>query len=412
MGGDTLSDLFGEEESGGGSGSGSGSGSDSGSGGTQTGSKSQWFKMSKYTMKFTLKGGDALLDVQNAYDEKWTVSCDQDWVTYSPKKGIDEIFTVVGIRVKPGSEGEATLTFRETNGNYEKVKIIRSNNTKPEEDEGTGYVTNGHLPREFSVGPNKRVYFSAGNLEYRPSQDFWRFAQHQNYTVGSDIYTGSVFIAGIKSDNNMASTSYDGYIDKFAWGTGDQPCKDVRDVNQYMKFNDWGDHRISFQGEYTPGPWRTMSLTEWQYLMMSRKDAPKKLGVAWLMNGMHDISEEDHWCSINVLVLLPDNWTQPTGVSFVSLDEAGWFVNGYRYIVYGGHSDAKSDNKWTEAQWRKMEAAGAVLLPAGRYWTCSADSTVTYCYTMCYNTANGWVDPAEEAERYTKQYVRLVQDVK
>ena len=74
--------------------------------------------------------------------------------------------------------------------------------------------------------------------------------------------------------------------------------------------------------------------SEWDYLLFSRTNALSKHGNGNI-NG------------VGGLIILPDNWTLPTGCSFT----AGL---GYEW----------ARNSYTLAQWTQMEAAGAVFLPA------------------------------------------------
>ena len=135
----------------------------------------------------------------------------------------------------------------------------------------------------------------------------------------------------------------------FGWGTGNNPGNTSTDWQDYPAFYDWGDS--------IEGGWRTLTNEEWTWVLCGRKDAGKKLSRA-TVNGVHG------------LVLLPGKWTLPEGCTFTP---GGWY----------------EDDVYTESQWRQMEAAGAVFLPAtgfregdvvsnggdgGTYWTSSTVS--------------------------------------
>ena len=82
--------------------------------------------------------------------------------------------------------------------------------------------------------------------------------------------------------------------------------------------------------------WRTLTGSgagEWSYLFNERANAASKYGWA-CVNG------------INGILILPDSWTQPSGVLFVPST-----VNYYT-------------NTYTTSQWALMENNGAVFLPA------------------------------------------------
>lgn len=61
----------------------------------------------------------------------------------------------------------------------------------------------------FSVSADKQVVFSAGNLQYHPANDEWRFAENQYDYIGA-------------ANGNIAA-DYDGWIDSFSWST-DNPA--------------------------------------------------------------------------------------------------------------------------------------------------------------------------------------------
>ena len=89
--------------------------------------------------------------------------------------------------------------------------------------------------------------------------------------------------------------------------------------------------------------WRLLSSAEWQYLFDGRTDAENKFGVAKIC-----FCDGPKTAFLTGFILLPDNWTIPAGLTFTS----GWSGNFER-------------NKYNYWQWKKMEEAGAVFLPAG-----------------------------------------------
>ena len=86
---------------------------------------------------------------------------------------------------------------------------------------------------------------------------------------------------------------------------------------------------------------------EWCYLILTRTDAELKYGTG-NVNG------------IGGLIILPDDWVLPTGCSFTP------------GVISKSPFAAASSNDWTLnnytlLQWEKMEAAGAIFLPASGY---------------------------------------------
>ena len=187
----------------------------------------------------------------------------------------------------------------------------------------------------FSVRANMEVVFSPGNLQYQASTDTWRFAENQWDYVGNATY-GNVYIGEEKCNNENISATYNGWIDLFGWGTGDAPTKTSDDDADFSIFTDWGANVIHDDDvEYEVGTWRTLAYEEWKYLFEERSNGLWGLGTIGGRNG---------------LIILPDDWTQPSGVpSFI----AGINAGGY------------SNNTYTMTQWKDyMEANGAVFLPA------------------------------------------------
>ena len=211
------------------------------------------------------------------------------------------------------------------------------------------------LKGRFSVAADKQVTFSPGNLQYKASTSTWAFAENQYDFVGGD--------------NTNISSTYDGWIDLFGWGTSG-----YNDKQPYMSSDndyDYGDGANDLTGtNYDWGAyasisnggnmdWRTLSASEWDYLLQTRDGAASKHGNATV-------------AGIKGLVLLPDKWQLPEGLSFTA-DPTDWTTNTY-----------------TAEQWAEMEAVGAVFLPAsgrringgtiynfatncrGYYWTVSA----------------------------------------
>ena len=209
----------------------------------------------------------------------------------------------------------------------------------------------------FSVSADKQVVFSPGNLQYHPAMNEWRFAENQTDYIGD-------------ANSNIAA-DYDGWIDLFGWGTGDAPTKSSTSNSDYSTFVDWGTNQI---GADAPNTWRTLSSEEWNYLLNSRTNASSLKGVAQV-NG------------VNGMVFLPDNWTCPAGVTFKS-----GYHNDYAFAAgyYAAHQT------FTAAEWSKLEAAGAVFLPAagsrdgstvrsvqfgGYYWSATEDGSCYYFYS-------------------------------
>ncbi|MCR5361715.1 MAG: hypothetical protein K6E73_06855 [Bacteroidales bacterium] len=234
----------------------------------------------------------------------------------------------------------------------------------------------GVIEFAFSVSADKQIYFSQGNLQYQASTGTWRFAENQYDMIGSD--------------NSNISSSYSGWIDLFGWGTSGwnsganayQPYRTSTSSSDYCPggdYNnnltgdyanaDWGVNNAISNGGNKAGLWRTLTKDEWSYLTYKRTNASSKYGVATVNN-------------VNGLVLLPDSWTLPDGVTFNS-GRAN--LNGSDYY--------KTVNDYSAEEWAKMEANGAVFLPAAGYRTGTA---------MLYVGSNGlyWLSSVSDSEAY------------
>ena len=204
-----------------------------------------------------------------------------------------------------------------------------SSSDKPEDPSTPG--SGSFVAKPFSVSATQMVTFSPGNLQYHPANNEWRFAPNQTDYIGDA--------------NANISATYNGWIDLFGWGTGNNPTTST-DYEDYQTFVDWGVNKI---GNDAPNTWRTLTDDEWYYLCWSRPNADKLIGVAQV-NG------------VNGLILLPDGWTCPSGVTFKS-----GFYDDYGIGYYAEYQTFSSSD------WSKLEASGAVFFPAAGYRSCSGD---------------------------------------
>ena len=257
----------------------------------------------------------------------------------------------------------------------------------------------------FSVSPSQQVRFSPGNLQYQASTDTWRFAEHQYDYVG-DATSGNVSEGGNPCDNSLMSASYSGWIDLFAWGTsgynGKHPYMNSTTATDYGDGKndiaatnyDWGVYvTISNGNGYQ---WRTLTTLEWEYLFNTRSKS---------LYGHATV------CGVKGIVLLPDNWQLPDGMTFIPSP-----ANYYEKNIY----DA--------GQWLQMEEHGAVFLPAagmrrtdnvvlfsneiGNYWTSSCYGAhqameIFFTYFAVNAGKTGMIDPCNDL-RYSAFSVRLV----
>lgn len=302
--------------------------------------------------------------------------------------------------------------------------------------------TVGSLPGEFSVSATKKVRFSKGNLQFRPSARDWQFAGEQYTCRGSSHsnYTYLDYSGEYRSTNGNWmdlfgwGTSYvrvdgDGYNTRFEPWRDDAPSSNgtyntygygpsinmiSADLTGGSEVADWGVANRINNGGYAVHLWRTPASDEWKYLFETRHTQATGLTAP---NSNNNDARFCHAtvCGTAGIILFPDSYTHPSsGVSIRNINANGAFT----------------DNNILETSWRVMEAAGAVFLPAcgyrgyvtnnssrpsinsvgaqGRYWS-STHKDQQYSYFLYFaasarNTQNN-------TERYYGLSVRLVQDV-
>lgn len=232
----------------------------------------------------------------------------------------------------------------------------------------------GALPGEFSVGPNKKVHFSKGNLqatvdaEGKPTS--WAFAEHQ-YDFSADL----------GANTKIGSSA--GVVDLFSW-IGESGSLDAYGItNEYYYESSYGysstDKLKSDWGTAIGGSWRTLTIDEWKYLVEERENASSLSGYAMVMGH-------------SGFIFLPDG-SKLDPMQFFPIKDN----NGYGY----------KGNIYYENEWAIMESAGAVFLPAsnfrivdmyfpydvGYYWSSTAGAENNCVYHFGFDGNNqGCID--------------------
>ena len=304
-------------------------------------------------------------------------------------------------KVLIGKDFELTLEGLSPETKYYYCAWVFLNNTQYEFGSLKDFETEAYNPsntaKAFSISDSKQVTFSKGNLQYTQSTDTWSFASTQWEMIGTDNVIGG----SVSSDQYGYYRYGDALADKvdlFGWSTsathfGVSTSEDYDDYSG--SFVDWGTNRI---GNDAPNTWRTLTYDEWYYVVFDRLNASSLKGVAQV-NG------------VNGLILLPDNWTCPAGVTFKS-----GFHSNYGVDYYAAYQT------FTAEQWSKLESAGAVFLPAvgcrygsnvdfvqnyGYYWSATEYDSIN-AYYLSFNS-----DIAYMFYNYRKigHSVRLVKDL-
>lgn len=192
----------------------------------------------------------------------------------------------------------------------------------------------------FSVGENRWVVFAHGNLQFNAGTSTFRFAPEQYDIIGDG--------------NSHVASSYSGWIDLMGWGTSgyedSYPWLSTTNVTDYGPSSgniatthyDWGVHN-AIEKAGAAGTWRTLTSSEWDYLLNDRSAVKRFAKVALSVDGT----------TVNGLVLFPDDYN---------------LTDGLRYNQTNlGYEGQDGSNMLSLSQWRQMEAEGAVFLPAAGY---------------------------------------------
>ncbi len=282
----------------------------------------------------------------------------------------------------------------------------------------------GAINGKFSISANDQVYFSQGNLMYRATTQVWRFQEEQWNICGQD--------------NANISSSYNGWIDLFGWGTSgwdngntyyrpynsefdswsdgagygptDGSNYDYNLTGTYANA-DWGVYNAIQNGGNQAGLWRTLTYEEWYYVLNGRGTTSGiRYAKAYLP---FDGGREG-------ILLFPDDWPELVDVNNTNNPMAAF-----------------SSNIFSSETWALMQYRGVVFLPVAgyrflgdpfgpsiantyfdgtaRYWTASTLSsywTYTSKGACSFRVDNDeWQFDFNEP-RYCGYSIRLVRDIR
>ncbi|MBQ4376691.1 MAG: hypothetical protein II793_03245 [Bacteroidales bacterium] len=263
----------------------------------------------------------------------------------------------------------------------------------------------------FTVAEGRTVLFAPANLQYQASTATWRFAPHQYDIAGND--------------NTHISSTYDGWIDLFGWGTSGwasganvyKPFATSTDATDYFVGGsaandltgnhanaDWGVYNTIANNSTVPQQWRTPTSNEWQYLLTERH--------ASIINNIEDARFIRAIVGgIQGLIIFPDEFAYPIGIE----EPVDSLINNL--------SASPFSTSYTIYEWDALEADGAVFLPVGGYrdgtrlltnpptgyyWS-STHYTPQWAYSLMFNANE--VIPKNGTQRQRGCYVRLIHDV-
>ncbi len=205
----------------------------------------------------------------------------------------------------------------------------------------------------FTVDANgKQVAFSQGNLQcsgVTSGNYVWSFAENQYDILGTANVSGGTASYDNDEGYSKSGSALADKIDLFGW-SGDEGSAKWGVSDSETKADYYGEFADLGQNIGNGTTYYTLTYEEWDYLFNTRTNASEKIGVAQIQ-----ISDTQY---ANGIILLPDSWKRPTGVTFKS----GFAEDGESLMqMYAAHQT------FTLAEWQQLEAAGAVFLPAAGF---------------------------------------------
>jgi hypothetical protein len=282
------------------------------------------------------------------------------------------------VALPPVSGGKVSFLAKDVDGNtygYSKSGVTF--------EAGKYYQSTLKMMGAFSVGADKRVCFSQGNLQYNGSK--WQFAENQ---------------WGILDYNGTYNTSSAYPIDLFTWGNTTLGAEDYMGteydaysstlsniIAQGTAGSDWGYNAISNGGDKN-SQWRTLTINEWEYLLKNRTvnggtGEGKSYTVGKSING------------IKGLVIYPDGYK---GNAYSGNDWDTFEHNGCVFLPAGGYRNVQSVTSHSSS---------------GYYWSasCSGSSGTAYFLEFDSSSLNIHTTWTGDANKQLGYSVRLVRDL-
>lgn len=271
----------------------------------------------------------------------------------------------------------------------------------------------------FSISAEKKVVFAPGNLQatlstvaksYSNGTEFWNAS---SWSFATNQYTA----IGNTAVNTLANPAVGDVVDLFSWigiskaFTGGEKYGILKVVStsgtssyvgntkgEAILF-DWGGCEID---AFLPGTFYLLGSEDWNYMLKNAERSSTRCVKVQLTTGAG---------TINGLVIFPDQFTNPLGAGFNSLNRT---------------STPFTDDSITLADWAKLESAGCVFLPASGYrgysdanvileesnlWYWTATAATDSGQTFALDIYDGNISHNKKTARYCGCAVRLVRDV-
>lgn len=263
---------------------------------------------------------------------------------------------------------------------------------------------------EFSVSPTKKVRFAMGNLQYQASTGMWRFAETQ-------------LVSFFDGEGNLVTNGRDSqsaWIDLFGFGTSGKGNPSYSPTTYAYNGSyatttiactphDWGVNEIS-NGGNQPNKWRTLTKSEWQYLMNTNVSTSSPRNNKQYNTVVTDANNNE---IAGVLIFpddypIPNTWNQVTTVLRPNIIQYNAYIeDGAVFLPATGYY---SDNIYRGLELHDYSGS----TKDGYYWTSTYDGGVWAYREICESNGGGTQVSCYGGNKfggYEGCAVRLVRDV-
>ena len=214
------------------------------------------------------------------------------------------------------------------------------------------WAKNTVLPEPFSVSATKQVYFSGGNLRatYTDSGYTWGFAPAQYEIVGGRIMNsdGEDTSKALTGNNTIDSQTEGAVVDLFGWSTDEEGSNwgirtSTENADYSGSFKDWGT-------VVPPYNWRTLSSSEWSYLVGGRGSSDKFVRSGVSVAGIGNcfvIAPDGNETSISASYSEYE-WAEAEKAGFLCLPAACYRYGNY---LYADNFLSENGNYWSSTKY-------------------------------------------------------------
>ena len=251
----------------------------------------------------------------------------------------------------------------------------------------------------FTVGPNKKVWFSRANLKYTPGTGTWGFHDDQiSECMTPDEYSSTSHgvtykFVGQSKNGNAGRTYNTSEMDRFSWGYNGTTSASEGGESSDPDYvhgggvdlsvadgTDWGCVFTGVGNDY----WRTLTANEWDSLLFHRGNKSFMMISCWVPNKNNTMQD-----ACRGLLLFPDGFNETQIADLYTITNATLSKPGFNTLNYNKYNYSYNEidfgypypsiDKLTDADGNynyytnpnsnmyKLLAAGCVFLPAVGY---------------------------------------------